>query len=529
MGVTFADISSAMPTVSTPLFVSASGASYAKLRVGFNAAARSVSFLRGRADAAVVVEVMSTSADPSVRGSFTWKFVGDVVYQAESPIAASASEGSARALLYADAAGGMANTGLFVWWDATAAGTALSLSEVALGDTYSFTLAYNDGASFSEADGNSAHQITECSSRGACDRASGACACLTGYTGQACERSEEGGGCGVRRSGCMRITRHRLHARPLARSPAPLAHPRPPPALTRAAVCPGLCSGNGICQSQGRFVTDGGISLPGSAALASYAGGFDRLKEFGCKCDAGYRGPECSQSASPPLTGAAPARRRSRHRRCPMSHILSAAAPLTHILFFPLSTPPHLIPPPARPPAPSRASNPSRVPLLRRPAGRRGRRGRPRLQRPRRLRLLDGGLRLRAWLRRRRLRHADQLCLSGGGARTSAGSRTLSDSRRAGKEHWRGGGGGPGRSESKQRSRHPNQRGPSHFKIKCDDAPRRARGRHSSSSSSSSSSSASCSHSTNGFALACTSAPPAPCGLAEAQASTAASSSTSPS
>ena len=73
-------------------------------------------------------------------------------------------------------------------------------------------------------------------------------------------------------------------------------------------MCANQCSGNGICQSEGRFVVDGGVLQPGTATVASYAGGFDRTKAYGCKCDAGYRGADCSQIECPsyadPLGGA---------------------------------------------------------------------------------------------------------------------------------------------------------------------------------------------------------------------------------
>lgn len=35
---------------------------------------------------------------------------------------------------------------------------------------------------------DTAHAITECSNRGICDRASGVCACMQGFTGAACDR-----------------------------------------------------------------------------------------------------------------------------------------------------------------------------------------------------------------------------------------------------------------------------------------------------------------------------------------------------
>jgi hypothetical protein len=183
---------------------------------------------------------MSTSADPSVWGSFSWKFAGDALFQPEASLASCASEASARALVYADSAGGTANTGVFVWWDAAAAGAALSLGEVAAGDAYSFTLGYDYGAAFDEANSNSAHQLAECSSRGACDRASGTCTCLDGYTGQACERSACAEGGALRGAAGWGLLSTAGHAAAHTRRAAPrrAAPRRPLPAFSQPRAPP---------------------------------------------------------------------------------------------------------------------------------------------------------------------------------------------------------------------------------------------------------------------------------------------------
>lgn len=41
-----------------------------------------------------------------------------------------------------------------------------------------------------EANNDEAHFYVECSGKGACNRASGECKCLPGYTGSACQRSK---------------------------------------------------------------------------------------------------------------------------------------------------------------------------------------------------------------------------------------------------------------------------------------------------------------------------------------------------
>jgi hypothetical protein len=98
----------------------------------------------------------------------------------------------------------------------------------------------------------------ECSGQGLCDRKTGTCQCFDGYTGEGCRRS----------------------------------------------TCPNDCSGHGVCQSQYQFADDvayadsaaGGAKLEWLAAdsFPEYRSAWDADKSFGCKCDAGFRGPDCS-------------------------------------------------------------------------------------------------------------------------------------------------------------------------------------------------------------------------------------------
>jgi len=253
-----------VPALSSVVFASSTTHSFEKLRVIFNPAARSAAYLSLRQDETFQVKVMSTSADTSVLGTFSWKFSQDVYYQPETTIAASSIETGARALTSLDASGNVVNTGVYVWWDQGYKGQgaqSLQTPDVAINDLYTFTLSYNGGFTFAENDGNSLHQEQECSGRGLCDSTAGACACFAGYTGMACERT----------------------------------------------VCPADCSGHGTCQSLGRFVTDAGIVNPTSGLIGTYAAGYARVKEFGCKCDVGYRASDCSEiecpSYSDPLGG----------------------------------------------------------------------------------------------------------------------------------------------------------------------------------------------------------------------------------
>lgn len=104
----------------------------------------------------------------------------------------------------------------------------------------------------------------ECSDMGLCDRTTGQCSCFPGYTGAACQRTS----------------------------------------------CPNDCNGHGICQSNVKFAQDATIALqPEDFEAAGLNADFDYLisydlawdsdLHFGCKCDVGYRGADCSQVECP--------------------------------------------------------------------------------------------------------------------------------------------------------------------------------------------------------------------------------------
>lgn len=100
---------------------------------------------------------------------------------------------------------------------------------------------------------NEAHRMSECSNAGVCDRKTGLCECFPGYDGRACDRT----------------------------------------------VCPNECSGHGTCQTQKQFYRDHAELISGGATHAEYSSAWDATKLYGCKCESGFRGPDCSMKECP--------------------------------------------------------------------------------------------------------------------------------------------------------------------------------------------------------------------------------------
>ena len=86
---------------------------------------------------------------------------------------------------------------------------------------------------------NNMHPLVECSNKGECERSGGHCLCYIGFEGIACERTS----------------------------------------------CPKSCHANGICISQSELADE---------ANRVYETPWDALKLYGCVCDIGYRGVDCS-------------------------------------------------------------------------------------------------------------------------------------------------------------------------------------------------------------------------------------------
>ena len=97
-----------------------------------------------------------------------------------------------------------------------------------------------------------AHQSTECSSRGNCDYGTGKCTCQEGFEGRACERLS----------------------------------------------CPNGCGGHGTCTS---------LESLAHHELLLYNVNWDHDKIYGCRCDAGFTGYDCSLHLCPygddPMSG----------------------------------------------------------------------------------------------------------------------------------------------------------------------------------------------------------------------------------
>jgi hypothetical protein len=91
---------------------------------------------------------------------------------------------------------------------------------------------------------NDVHPMMECSNKGLCDRDMGTCKCFPNFQGVACERS----------------------------------------------ICPNYCSERGQCYSARQLAEN---------ADRSYNEAWDADKNFGCVCDLGFRGPDCSERECP--------------------------------------------------------------------------------------------------------------------------------------------------------------------------------------------------------------------------------------
>jgi len=202
--------------------------------------------------------------------TFVWKYAADSIYSNAITFATralSAQPGATTDILLLDPpqalgaypGNGQTETGIRVWFS--------SANAVSPGDIFTITASRPSGGHWIGSNDNTVHQMTECSGRGMCDAASGKCKCFSAYGGEACQRT----------------------------------------------VCPSDCSGHGVCQDEQHFRTDAKNNIPDLSGndyqsnldKGYYFDAVDGNKQMGCKCDNGYRGPDCSliecPSGSDPL------------------------------------------------------------------------------------------------------------------------------------------------------------------------------------------------------------------------------------
>ena len=135
-------------------------------------------------------------------------------------------------------------TGIRLWFATTG---------VVSGDEFTVTVSRPTGGHWVGSNDNTLHQASECSNRGSCDSTTGKCKCFVGFGGEACQRT----------------------------------------------TCPNDCSGHGTCQDEFHFRADADLlaitTVPGYGSVTpTYVDAFDAHRQMGCKCDEGYRGPDCS-------------------------------------------------------------------------------------------------------------------------------------------------------------------------------------------------------------------------------------------
>ena len=81
---------------------------------------------------------------------------------------------------------------------------------------------------------------------------------------------------------CMKLLTH-AHSPPSS----------PPHSFFLTAICPNSCSGHGSCQTELRF------AVAGMTSNAAVFTNYEKDQQYGCKCDIGYRGADCSQVECP--------------------------------------------------------------------------------------------------------------------------------------------------------------------------------------------------------------------------------------
>merc|ERR1711988_1703318 len=152
------------------------------------------------------------------------------------------------------------------------------------------------------AQNNEGHFYRECSNKGICDRKSGECDCFDGYTGSACQRTTCPNDCSGH--GTCEYMRELADGKRIAAPDAPA-----PTIGNRMMACTTLIADTDsdgdmdIVRNDG---TCGWIEGDADDNHGTQYSLWDEESQMGCRCDAGYSGPDCSSKKCPlgddPLT-----------------------------------------------------------------------------------------------------------------------------------------------------------------------------------------------------------------------------------
>ena len=120
-----------------------------------------------------------------------------------------------------------------------------------------------------------AHQLSECSSAGTCDRTSGKCQCFPGFAGNACQRSK------LIFVLCLFMLNF-VSSLPLSVHSFVIEN--------WLGGCPNACSGHGSCATLGDLTLYQGLNQNLSTSYSNW----DKSSITVCNCDDGYFGADCS-------------------------------------------------------------------------------------------------------------------------------------------------------------------------------------------------------------------------------------------
>jgi len=163
--------------------------------------------------------------------------------------------------------------------------------------TYTLT-----SASIYPAEEQEGHFYRECSNKGVCDRKSGECDCFDGYEGSACQRTTCPNDCSGH--GTCEYMRELADGKRIAAPDAPS-----PTLGNRIMACTTLIAdtdGDGDMDIVRNDGTCGWIEGDADDNHGTQYSLWDEESQMGCRCDAGFSGPDCSSKKCPlgddPLT-----------------------------------------------------------------------------------------------------------------------------------------------------------------------------------------------------------------------------------